>query len=184
MGDIIVSDPYKLSEVSAKANCAYPCGGPPFDEYATSRLGDAVELADLGLQRTIYQHLVPLSFPAYDLGLTENPDPQTNLTCGFSDDPPFGNEGTGGPTEAPRRSYSISLDEWHPSFDGSRVRVQILVHRDLGFWSWPDSTLLDRMFDPVNEIKPATGGLGMDRRDFIREATSRFDPSHICTWGD
>jgi hypothetical protein len=197
MGDMIVSDPAKLKEVGLRANCFKPCvpNQPVLDEYATPKIEEAKRVANLGLERTIYEHLVPVSFPVYDLGLTTNPTPQ-NLSCDETGATPFEDlEGA----VAPRRSWEPSLDEFHPSGSPSRWRVQIMVHRQNATYSWPDQTLLDRMFNAVDvdadfPSTPPPGedegdplpGLAIDRVDLLREATSRFVPSSTdpCGWED
>jgi hypothetical protein len=190
MGNAIVSDYDKLEELALHAQCQQvnngcddkrldcaqkPGGCQDFREYAVPG-GEAVKasaMARVALERTIYRQLVTLSshFPVWDTGVTRNPVPLKYLDCGQfpSVTHPFYN--------APRQTWTTSLEELDPAGKRSRRRVLIMVARNQYSFSWPSPILLEKMFDPVDE-----GGLGMAPLDVMRNPRGEYEPAVPCRW--
>ena len=54
-----------------------------------------------------------------------------------------------------------------------------MVHRESRLYSWPDSTILGRMFDHVStSVNPDDGGLAIDGKDLLREAYKNPDSQY------
>jgi hypothetical protein len=200
MGDVIVTDPRKLEVVGTYGNCTSPCD-VGYDEYSTDSLEPAAAMASRALDRTLYGSLVPLSYPVWDTsipnGTTRNPDTSmpfdgtqplwgaAAFTCTDSYTPFYVSD-VGGADE---RTYSKTLLELDPTGADTRWTVMIMVHRQRSLYSWPDGTILSRMFGPVStSTNPDDGGLAIDRADLTREAwaneSSRYVPGRSCTWQD
>jgi hypothetical protein len=210
LGDVLVSDYAKLSEVGKWAFCN-PDGGcePGYEEYAVTPeyVERAATMASRALHRTLYEHLVPLAFPVWDTSLATAPnDPQKNFNCA-----PFsGAPANGWGLDAPPHfgAASQSLDELDPGDhvptdqaydDRTRWRTFLMVHHKGSTYGWPEQEVLDRMFAPVSDEVwnfdadsdglGDEGGLGISPQNLMRRAwmnggATRYEDNSggFCTW--
>ena len=184
MGDVIVSDPVKLAEVGTYGNCSSPCN-PGYEEYSTDEIDVAVPVIHRSLQRSIYENLVPLSFPVWDTGLTsldvtQDPRNVEGFDCSPDVYSPFDN----GQDRAPASAYASALDDFDPQGAKTRFRVGVMVHKGDSLFSWPDDVILQRMFGAVSrDQNPDAGGLGIVPQDFMREAVRAGPPTQYVPGG-
>lgn len=179
LGDLIVNDWNKLSILGAHAECVPKACGAEYEDFAsTTQMKEVAKAATLRARdRTIYETLVPLSYPIWNTGLAEHPERPGTFGCVF-DYSPF--------TGAPRWSYAWSLERLDPTGAANEWRVYLSVGRDSATYGWMSEKISNRMFAPVPENVIATaGGLGIDPLDFMRSAIreSEYQPSTTCYWG-
>lgn len=199
-GDIIVSDWAKLQVVGKYGGCNPEGSCGKHKEYAalahTPEMGTVAEAATIrSFDREIYGRLVPLAFPIWDTGSIERhqkemptPSFQTLFYCyDIGHHYPF--EG------APEQAYSITPEELFPKGTNSPTdinnallwEVHLSVARSGLDYSWPQKSMVERMFNPLpleeNE-HPNLGGLGMSPGQFMREGEriGKYEPTLSCGW--
>jgi hypothetical protein len=180
IGNLIVSDPEKLFELGEHAKCAPAQCGEKYAQFAYT-----VDMADLAKaqvlrarDRTIYEALVPASYPIWDTGLAKNPDltDESFFCLAGAAASPF--EG------APALSHAISLDQLDPASGEGEWRTYISVAHDRSY-GWAPVKVLERMFHPVpDNVDAADGGLGIEAAAFMRKAhrSHTYEPGVSCHW--
>jgi hypothetical protein len=192
MGDIIVSDWSKLSELgmNGRAGCNPVPGGceEGYDEFAWSDAiaASTADSTQVALEQTIHQHLVPgaFGFPVWDTGVSAAPcdqpctppDPVEKSYCGYYN--PFDG--------APRLAWVQTLEALDPSGASSRWRTWLSVARSGLTYGWASEDLLRRMFDPQYR-DPETNkpdALNMSPADFFPSARPPYDGGGECSWNE
>lgn len=205
MGNVIVTDPAKLQTVGTLANCN-PDENPscPLEwSWTPAARTKASKSLALGLERSFYEELVPLGFPAYrvDPAATSseqaddpsvdfgNPPPISQFYCGdIGRRFPFRDEPAGG---------AVSLLTVTAGWDLNVRTVATYVFYALGSPKIdatqpvppkPPAWIVQRMFDPVDPGGDLNkGGLGIYRPYFMLNADVRSYGPHDpfgsnCSW--
>lgn len=202
LGDIIVSDWYKLQLVGTYGNCDLPGGGcvckldggcpPGLDQLATSTptLKTVGAVTEIALQRMAHQEIVPYYFPIMDTGVSycigsppcapsAGPD-INNFTCPLEPNP-LGS--------APKGAWGGALEVFDPAGGRNRWRTYVAAAKVGSNYTWPDESILTRMFTDVNVDQLSADppvGLGIPLIDWMRDAhTSDPNPvngSYGCNW--
>ena len=201
MGDVVVSDWGKLKVIGRYGGCDPPPdknGCPPGLEelaFTDAMQDDATSATNLVQRRSVYQHLIPYSYPVFNTGLTYScntiyvtcsPDTGPSQTatpqqfayplagggCGTGD--PFGN--------AVKGSFFSALERLNP---GKNVwRVWMSIGRKNLSWGWADEDVYSTMFDDVNPTDLDHSPLQIEEIDFMMHANERIPnvPTQACHW--
>ncbi len=190
MEKMIVSDYSKLSVLGHYFNCDANDGGcGPHGEYddfslSTNRRVAAGEAATRAIDRVLYEKIVPLAFPVWNTGGTQDPNDFSLWSCVNPNDDPF--------PGAPGIDRTATLQQIDPASPGianaktdNIYQSYIMVARSRTTYSWPSKTVLERMYDPVVvSPKVSDGGLGLRPQDVLPYSTSVYHPGPlvICSW--
>jgi hypothetical protein len=172
LGDVIVTDPAKLSFVGENGGCSPQADGCPegwsFTNDDITALKSDIERT---VERTAYEELLPLGFLVYGLNperLNRAPDPRW-YNCGvypwwyYSD-------------TAVARGTTPLLLELVPQNGGLWKLLVLSRPRGNGFrGSAPSDKTLNRVFGPVaNSTAPDEGGLGVSLARLVSPADWQF----------
>lgn len=190
IGNIVISDPKKLFELGAHAKCAPDQCGKEYADFAYT--ADMAELAKAAVlrarDRTIYETLVPASYPIWDTGFAYNPDPTHETDSGHEwfycrlhdvwlpTTSPFNG--------ADELAYAKVLDRLDP--DGHDMWLTYLSVAHDRSYGWAPKSILERMFDPIpDNVDASSGGLGIEAGAFMRKAHRNYpyEPGTDCRWG-
>lgn len=170
MGDVIVSDYAKLSELGPHAGCNASDPDCP-KQFAFSQADRTAASADVyrGIERVAYQKLLPLGYDIYALrkvNSTVEPDPRAYTCTQFPH--PWGEYPN------PAQNAARMLTELDPvGGRNSWVMYTIAKPRD-GAPVMPGDDLFNRMFGPVSQGDPKEGGLAMSFDQLIPEHPAYF----------
>jgi hypothetical protein len=194
MGDVIVSDYAKLSQVGRNANCLPSAADCPKEYQSTPDDQTKVEAASTrAIQAMAYEKLVPLGFHVYQLNQvgpkapkqfrTAPPDVRS-YTCdvGYH---PFYDYGS-----APQASTSLLTDADPAGQNNGYQTLVMSVPPGRGqYGTAPPKTITDRMFGKRSTSNdPTRGGLGIDPQDFMSGAKlygwwNNGPANDPCWWG-
>lgn len=185
MGDVIVSDWTKLSEVGKYGGCDFNGGCGPNGEFEElSHNKEAEETASAAMKRSfdreLYERLVPLAFPIWNTGNATIPEtgaPPEEFYCSDLSYPFNG---------APALAYHRTFWLFDPATQTKIWRVYISIARSERTYGWAPETMLKRMFEPVpaNNSNAEAGGLGIDVDKFMRQGLGikEYKSGWECSW--
>lgn len=185
MGDVIVSDWTKLSEVGKYGGCDFNGGCGPNGEFEElSHNKEAEEIASAAMKRSfdreLYERLVPLAFPIWNTGTADIPEtgaPPEEFYCSDLSYPFNG---------APALAYHRTFWLFDPASGEKFWRVYLSVARSERTYGWAPETMLKRMFEPVpaGSSNAEAGGLGIDPDQFMRQGLGikEYKPGPECSW--
>lgn len=190
MGDIIVSDWSKLQIVGEYGGCdaqSGDCGeNNEYAELAWNKdiPAEAKANTQRAFDRQIYEQLIPVAYPIWNMGTTHI-QPPNPLEKGFF----CYDWGHHYPLEgALALSYFRSLEEFSPLEQAKTWSVYMTVARSGLAYGWPSEAILKRMFEPlpVDDINPEDGGLAMEPGKFMRTGIriNKYESGLDCKWSE
>jgi serine-type D-Ala-D-Ala carboxypeptidase/endopeptidase (penicillin-binding protein 4) len=196
MGDVIVSDYAKLSEVGSHANCLprkdFPEGCPEEFQFTPDDQQHMETAANRAIQALAYEEFVPITWRVFELNGTTHAKPQ------FRKAPPPVNQYhcDTGYTAFYRYGERSKASTWilHDADPAGQDNnyITFATAEDPGhnqYATAPPDDVLDRMFGKLSKSNvPDDGGLAIDPTDFMSQAphhawwrgTIGNDP---CWWG-